>query len=539
MKRVFDVLGWLGVVLVVAAFGVRFGPLARFITTAEPSPDRIGMWMAWAGLALVLIYTGSQWREIRASFRRRQTRYGAIASTSVIVVLLILVAVNYLSTRRNKRWDLTENAVNSLSEQTEKVLGGLDAPMTLVLFDQSLNFDRHRERLTQYDYASDRVSIEYVDGDRDPARTKQYEVQSYPTLVVDYKERTEKVTTIDEREITGAVIRAVTGQQRKLYFVQGHGEKDPSGTDGAGYAGIAGLLTGDNIIVEPLVLTQHKDVPDDATVLAITGPTADFLDTEMEALRRYLDRGGRLLMMLDPAIGDRDQPLPKLTALAKEWGIEVGNDVVLDLSGRSTTATFAVAAPPYPPHPITDGYRISTVFPLARSVAPVATPPDGRTVQRLVETAPAAWAETDVKQLRAGGQPELDPESGDKPGPVGMAATVTTTAPEPPAADAEKADAEKKEPATPPQTRIAVFGDSDFGSNAYAGTVGNADFFMNAVNWLTAQETLIAIRPREPGDSRLTITPQQVAAVWWFSVLLVPAIIVGTGVYAWSRRRRG
>lgn len=536
MKRVFDILGWVGVALVVAALGVRFGPLGRFVTTAEPSPDRVGTWMAWAGLACVLVYTASQWREIRTSFERRQTRYGALAGASVIVVLLILIAMNYLSTRRNKRWDLTENQVNTLSEQSERVLGGLDAPLKLILFDQSLRFAAHQEQLSQYTSASNNVSVEYVDGDRDPARTKQYEVQSYPTLVIDYKGKNEKVTTIEEREITGAVIRAVTGQQRKVYFVQGHGEKDPAGSDGAGYAGVAGLLKGDNIVVEPLVLTQHKEVPADATVLAIVGPTADFLDSEMDAVKQYVERGGRLLLMLDPAIGERDQPLPKLTALANEWGVEIGNDVVLDRSGRSNIATFAVAAPPYPAHPITEGFRISTVFPLARSVTPAAQAPSGKTVQKLVETAPAAWAETDVKQLRAGVEPAMNTESGDKVGPVGMAVTVSTAAPEPAAADGDKKEAK---PPTPPQTRIAVFGDSEFGSNAYAGNVGNADFFLNTVNWLTAQENLIAIRPREAGDSRLTITGPQVAQVWWFSVLIMPAIIVLTGIYAWSRRRRG
>jgi len=191
VKRFFDILGWIGVALVVVAFGMRFGPLGRFVTTAGPSPDKVGTWMALAGLVCVLVYTASQWREIRVSFQRRQTRYGALAGASVIVVLLILIAVNYLAARRSKRWDLTQNQVNSLSEQTEKVLAGLDAPAKFILFDQNVNFDRYRERLSQYGYASDRVSVEYVDGDRDPARTKQYEVQSYPTLVVEYKGKTE------------------------------------------------------------------------------------------------------------------------------------------------------------------------------------------------------------------------------------------------------------------------------------------------------------------------------------------------------------
>jgi ABC-type uncharacterized transport system involved in gliding motility auxiliary subunit len=484
----------------------------------------------------VLIYTASQWREIRTSMQRRQTRYGTLASVSVIVVLLILIAANYLSTRRHKRWDLTENAVNSLSEQSEKVLGGLDAPMKFMLFDQNVNFDRHRERLSQYENTSRNIAVEYIDGDREPARTKQYEVQAYPTLVIDYKGKTEKVSTLDEREITGAVIRAVTGQQRKMYFVQGHGERDPNGSDGPGYGGLGGLLKGDNIAVEPLVLTQHKEVPADATVLALVGPTTDLLDDEIEMMKAYLNRGGRLLLMVDPGIGDRPQALPKLTGLAREWGIDVGNDVVLDVSGRSTSATLVVAAPPYPSSPITEGFRVSTVFPLARSVTPAAQAPTGKTVQKIVETTAAAWAETDVQQLREGSQPELNEDRGDKRGPISIGATVTTAAPEPPADGKE--DAAKKD-ATPPQTRIAVFGDADFGSNAYGGSVGNADFFMNTVNWLTAQENLIAIRPRQAGDSRLTVTPQQMSAIWWFSVAIMPLMIIAAGFFTWSRRRRG
>ncbi len=525
-RKALNVVGWIGTALVFAAVAVR-----QF----RPEWHQYAIYAVWTGLACVVAYTLGQWREIAAYFGRRQARYGAIAGASLLVVLGILIAVNYLSTRRNKRWDLTENSVNSLSEQSDKVLDGLDAPMKIMLFDQNVNFDRYRERLSQYAYASNQVSVEYIDGDRDPARTKKYEVQSYPTAVIEHKGRTEKVTTIEERDLTGAVIRAVTGQQRKMYFVQGHGEKDPKGTDGPGYAGVVGLLTGDNITVEPLVLTQHKDVPGDATVLAIVGPTADFLDTEIEAVKRYLTNGGRLMLMMDPEIGEKDQPLPTLVALAKEWGVDAPSDVVLDLSGRSNSATFAVAAPPYPSNPITQGFRLMTVFPLARSVIAATPAPEGRTVQTLVETAPAAWAETDLKQLRAGAEPQMTPESGDRKGPVPMAVTVSTPAPEAPQGNGES-EAAKKD--TKPQTRLAIFGDSDFASNAYGGQVGNADFFMNTVNWLTAQENLIAIRPREAADSRLTITPQQMNMVWWFSVLVMPALVLGTGIFTWSRRRR-
>jgi ABC-type uncharacterized transport system involved in gliding motility auxiliary subunit len=191
-----------------------------------------------------------------------------------------------------------------------------------------------------------------------------------------------------------------------------------------------------------------------------------------------------------------------------------------------------------------DNFRVAVVFPQSRSVTPVATAPEGKTVQKLIETSPAAWAETGLQDLKPGMQPQLDTDKGDKAGPVSLGVTVTTASAEPApdaAASADQKDAaasaDAKAPPKPPQTRLLVLGDSEFASNQYAGNVGNADFFMNAVNWLSAQENLIAIRPREPGDSRLTITPGQVNLVWWTAVLIIPAAVLGTGVFTWARRR--
>jgi ABC-type uncharacterized transport system involved in gliding motility auxiliary subunit len=527
MKQALNIIGWLGTALVVAA-------VVLIVVGSEWS--RYAIPLALTGLVCVLLYPIVYWREVAAQFRRRQSRYAAIAGTSVVVMLAILIAVNYLSNKRNKRWDLTANSVNSLSEQSLRVLGDLTSPLKLVVIDRGAQLEGHRPRMSMYDNASTQVSVEFLDAEGDPIRAKQYGITAVPTIVVEYMGREEKVTTVEERDITSAVIRAVTGTKRKMYFVQGHGEKDPKSSDRTGYAGIVQLLQGDNIEVEPLVLTQHKEIPADATVVAMVGPTTEPLDEELDQIRQYLEKGGKLLLMLDPAIGERAQSLPKLRALALNWGIEVGNDIVLDVSGRSNNPTFAVASPPYPSHPVTSDFGQSTVFPIARSVTPVSSAPQGKTVQKMVETSPNAWAEVDLAGLQAGKQePEMNAENGDRPGPVGIAATATAAVEKP----AEEKKADSKEPAAdPPQTRIAVFGDSDFASNAVGNSVGNADLFLNTVSWLTAQENLIAIRPRESSDSRLNITPQGINLIRWFSLLLLPGAVIATGIYTWSRRRR-
>jgi ABC-type uncharacterized transport system involved in gliding motility auxiliary subunit len=535
VQRILNIVGWLGTALVVGAVAIR---------VFQPEWDRYAMYMAWTGLVLVLLYPIAQWREIASHMSRRQSKYATVALTSTLVVLGILIAVNYLSNRRNARWDLTEGSINSLSEQSLRVLEDLEAPLSLVVVDRGANLDQHRDRMSMYGGASNRVSVQYVDVERDPLQAKQYGIEVVPTVVADYMGRRERVTTLEERELTSAIIRAVTGAERKLYFVQGHGERDPQAAGGDGYQGISTLLSGDNVMVETLLLSQTKNVPEDATVVAIVGPGTDFGEEEVAQLREYLTRGGKMLVALDPALGERPSQLPNLVGFLDEWGVEVGNDVVLDLSGRATSPSVVVAAPPYPTHPITDSFNVQTVFPLARSVTAAAEPAEGRTVQPIVQTVEDAWAETDIQGLQsAGAEPEMDEGSGDKAGPVSIGVAVTAPVAEPADQAAEDKDASDADPADdpdaePPQTRLVVFGDADFGSNAVLFTFGNADLFLNSVSWLTAQESLIAIRPRERGASQFSITPTQIDAIWWASLVVVPALVAGVGILTWSRRRR-
>jgi ABC-type uncharacterized transport system involved in gliding motility auxiliary subunit len=163
-------------------------------------------------------------------------------------------------------------------------------------------------------------------------------------------------------------------------------------------------------------------------------------------------------------------------------------------------------------------------------VSAVMPAPQGKTVQSFVQSGTSAWAETDVKGLETQSEPKAEPDKGDKNGPVSVAVAVNTPAP--------PDDAKPDDPKTPPQTRIVVFGDSDFASDAFGNQLGNADLFLNAINWLTAQENLISIRPKEPGNSRLLMTPTQITVVNYSVLLGIPLLVFAAGIMAWSRRRR-
>ena len=520
VQRILNILGWVGTALVFGAVAVRF---------VRPEWDQYARWGAWAGPALVVLYTFGQWREIVEYFRRRQARYGAMASIGVLAALAIVIGINYVSARENKRWDLTASRQNSLSEQSIKVLQGLTTPVKITVFDRQTEFDRFRARLDEYAYHSKQLSVEYIDPDTKPVVAKQYEIQQYGTVVIENVGRKERINSDSEQDITNALIKSLSDKSRKVYFLQGHGEKKPDDAERGGYNALNAMLKRDNYVVEQLVLAQQKDVPADATVVIIGGPTTDILPTELEALRRYLAKAGKLMVLVDPALPGPRQPAPltNLESLVKEWGVTIGNNVVVDVSGATNEPSIAVAAT-YPMHAITQQFSTLTIYPLARTVEPVSGGTNGRTPVTIVETSRGSWAESNLASLTSGVQ--MDEKSGDKQGPLSLAVAVSG-APDASAATPPGTTDPK------PETRLVVFGDSDFATNAYAGVPGNTNLFANAVSWLAQQENLIAIRPKEAQDRRVTMTPRQQTVALLSSILLIPAAVFAAGIFTWWRRR--
>jgi len=277
-------------------------------------------------------------------------------------------------------------------------------------------------------------------------------------------------------------------------------------------------------------------VPDDAAVVILAGPRQDLLESETEALRTYLGRGGHLFVMIDP------ESVPGLVAFVKGYGLEVGNDVVIETNplGRLVGGDYLMpVVMTYERHAITkDLGNVMTMFPLVRSVQVAKDLPQGITAQGLAMTSAESWAETDLKALHEG-HTAFDADS-DRRGPITIAAVATInprntgTAASGSAESTDQPEQEKSAHAA----RLVVFGDSEFANNSLFPVQGNGNLFLNTVSWLAEEEDLIAIRPRKGGGSGpVMLTAAQAPLIFWLPVVLLPLAVFASGAVVFVRRK--
>jgi ABC-type uncharacterized transport system involved in gliding motility auxiliary subunit len=432
------------------------------------------------------------------------------------VAVAIVVLANWFVDRHNRRWDLTPNQSYSLSPQTTKVLKGLKNDLTIYVFDRESGFRGRRDLLDNYSALTPRVTVRYVDPDRQPSLAGQFGIRNYGTVVVAGGDRHFEAQSSTEEGVTNAIVRLLKGQ-KTVYFIQGHGERDVDSSDRAGYGRVKKQLENENRQVKTLVLLQKMEVPADCSLLVIAGPRNDFLAQEVETIKKYLTGGGRALFLLDPGM-----ELTNLAKLLADWNVTLRNDLAID---ENPVAQLVGASPSMPlilkygSSPIVQPLaRTATLFPLTRSFEVGKEYKAGVSAESLCETSPDSFGVADfdpkVREVRyRAGK--------DTKGPLSVAVAGTIAG-----------EGEKKT-----EGRFVAVGTSMLAVNNYLPFEGNRDLFMNMVNWLSAEEDLISIRPKPPESQRLNMTAQQMRRVLYLGVFGLPILIIALGTSVWWRRR--
>lgn len=456
----------------------------------------------------------SQW------LKARQTKYAAYATTYILIVIAAVVVGNVLADRYNKTYDGTSNKRYSLSDQTDKIVKGLKRDATITYFNQSTRFRDGKDLLDQYANLAPKVRVEYVDPDKNPQLAREAGIRSLGTAVVQIGTKKEEAKSMTEEGITGAFIRDLKGGTRTVCFVSGSGEHQIDNSDRDGLSRFKDLLTKDNYDSKAVDLLQKAEVPSDCTTLAIAGPTRNYEQSEVDAIRKYVEGGGRALFLLDPPlrvgrpdIADNDA----LTSLLQRWGITLNKDLILDLNPIGQIAGLGpqvALVTSYSSQPIVSDLKgTATGFPLSRSMEIKST--DKTSVEKLFDSSSSSLATNNLSS------PEVnvnDPKN--KKGPLTIAAAGTYNT--------------GKENS---QGRFVVVGSSSWAANRFINFNGNNDLALNAINWLSSDEDLISIRPKEQDDRRITLTRAQLNWVRLTSQFILPLVVVVAGVAVWWKRR--
>lgn len=529
----------LGVLLLLAA-----GALYLFV----PWLDRLRWALAIAGVLLFLVSLAANASQVGSVLGRRTTRYGIGAGAIAILALGIVVLANILSARHSARWDLTESARHSLSPQTVKVLQTLPMPVEAIAFYRADTPGRRTAEDLLKLYASTsggKLTWRMEDPDRAPGLARRYGIEMYGTVVLERagkgEARSEKLTDAEEEKLTSGLIKLTRDAKRVVYVLKGHGEADVANTDRAGLSQAKTELEKSNYEVKELVLARDPKVPADASVVLVPGPRNDLLPPEVDALDAYLARGGKAFVMLVPFQAD---------GFAKHlarYGVEVGDDLVIETNPIGRIFGVGPEVPvvnQYESHPITrDLANTMTFFPITRSVEPSKSAPKGTVVQALARTSPQSWGERDRAALQRG-EVQLDPGDKKGPVPVATASTIDATAVAPAAEG--KGESGKATPTAvagmdekkPGKARLVVLGTVNIAANQFFGAQGNRDFFLNAVSWLTEEEELISVRPKESRSVPIILTASQSQMVFWLPVVVLPAAVAACGIAMMLRRRR-
>jgi ABC-type uncharacterized transport system involved in gliding motility auxiliary subunit len=463
---------------------------------------------------------------IRKLLTGRQARYGSNALILAIAFLGILVVVNYLAYKNTKRWDLTADQSNTLAKETLDVLKSLpDTVLAKAFFTSDATIAASKENakslLDKYVFdGGGKFQYEFIDPNKDPVTAQDAGISKDGSIVLYMGKAEQSVSTVSETELTGAMVRLMNPSAHVVYFLTGHGEFPIDGSSDQSFTQLSTALTSRNYKVSTLNLLATSQIPQDASVIVVAGPKKPLTDAEVALLDTFTKNGGSVVVMEDPVIDTQfgDLPDPLANDLAQNYGIILGNNVVVDAYGYQAFQNpyFAVGYQ-YATHVITQKMStMGTGFQSARSVTVDDSVGTDYTKTQLILTVDQSWGETDMASIQ-NNSVKYD-QGADLVGPVSLAVV-----------------AEGKNNGG----RLVVFGDSDFATNAYYGFYGNSDMIVNSIDWAAKLENLISLTPKT-AVNRTLVQPQAytMGLILLGSMVVLPGIVLVAGIGSWVARRR-
>lgn len=511
-------------------------------------PYRTAGWglVALGGVVAILALALNR-QDLATILKGRPLRHGANAVFYSLTILAIVIVVNILSSRYSRRFDLTSAGLNTLSPQTIQLLEGLEQPVSIVVF-QAVDEPRGAQDLLEaYERHTDKLSVRILDPARNPAEAQAFQIERLPTVMVSTdKGKAAPLTPssfdpLDEEALTNAILEATSSSRPTICVMTGHGEARIDDDQPGGFHLAAEAMRRETMEVKELRLLGGSAGTDLAgcSSVVIPGPSHPLVPAEIDALDQWLTLGGKLLVLREP------RTRSGLEDLLLRWGLKANDDVILDLNPISRMMGGSPEMPviyDYGSHEIVKDFQgLATVFPTVGSVETVAPAFAGVATEVLARSSPDSWGERGDLTVPVA----LDRET-EKTGPLSIAAAASLPVPAAPDAagtavdpNASTAPAPSNGYEEPPrETRVVLFGDSDFARNSALMTTGNRDLFLNVVAWLNVRKDLVSIRPKDSKFQPLNLTQQQWLVLLVYALAMLPALLLVEAIHVFVKRRR-
>jgi ABC-type uncharacterized transport system involved in gliding motility auxiliary subunit len=502
--------GWLVTLFSVLNFLLYLVVIALWISI--PEEVTLNLFSTITALAITsgLILTNRQ--TFSTFYKSLYFRICAGAVTSAFLIFVILGFVNYLAFKNVVVWDVTKTKRNSLTDQTYNVLKDIKGEVEFKIFSLKKDYELVRSLVELYRLKKNDIKISFVDAELAPQAVQEAGVTKVPSIEIKSGTKRKVVSNLNELSLTNALIKVSRSDDPTLYFSIGHGELNLNSQENEGGSHLATMLASNTFQLRPLNLRESSQIPDDAKVLVIWGPKEGFFPSEIKAIESYLEKGGRLMLALDPDVNSKGRE--ELMALLKKYDLTMTNDLVIDRikHANGSQGTVPVIHKFNEKHPITKEFEGTVFLPLVSSVR-IANNNVDWTLLGWSNRFPASWGETNPQELVS--MKMTYNEGQDNKGPLGYFAAYEND-----------------------KTKMVVFGNSTFVINTYRKFPKNFMLYLNSMNWLAGEERLIAFNNPVIEDRPIFMSKNQIGIIFYFTVIFCPLLLAIIAFVLYKRRQK-
>lgn len=491
-------------------FGLSLTTVVMLIVAPEFNRFILGLFATSLTIFLSLLYINRS--QVISFVKTKYFKNLSSNLTTIFLMFCIFGMVNYIVFKNNTYFDLTQQKVHTLSNQSKSILKDLKTPLKFTLYARRPNWERYLTLLNLYKFESEQVSVDVIDVDTNPSLVQLNNIKDEGTAVIEYQGKKVLVKASSELGITNMIIKIMRSNNIIIYYTTGHGEIDRRLQDQNGASYLFQKIVNTNYVLRPLDLLKIDRVPMDANLLMVLGPRNGFLDLEISVLNSYLGRGGNLLVTLAPEMNE--VKLGTFYELLKQYGINFVNSIVLDRLStvQGTQATIPIITEFNPTHSITKGFNGKVLYPLSAAIVPEKKEHYRYMPLLKTNSFPGSWAETSFEELKSG---RATYDNNDLKGPIDIAATVENTK---------------------NNSRIIVSTSTSFVVNGYQSQSTNFNLFLNMLSWGVDDEGIISLNRPGLSDEKIILSASQVTLIFYFAIGLIPFLLFAIAIYFYRRR---